>query len=76
MKLINKLSLWGTKKEYPTIISILIAVFIPVLGLIFVGNQINFKADNDGKAHGLFALALIVSFLWWAAVIILVFIFI
>ena len=68
----NKLALWGTKKEYPTIISLIIAVFIPVVGLIFVGNQLKFKSDEDDKARGLFALALILSLLWCAAVIILI----
>ena len=42
----NKLALWGTKKEYPTIISLIIAVFIPAVGLIFVGNQLRFKSDE------------------------------
>jgi len=68
----NKLALWGTKKEYHTIISLIIATFIPLVGLIFVGNQLRFKSDENGKAHGIFALALILSLLWLAAVIILI----
>ena len=68
----NKLALWGTKKEYPTKICLIIAVFLPAVGLIFVGNQLRFKSDENGKARGLFALALILSLIWWAAVIILI----
>ncbi len=69
MKFFNKLSLWGSKKEYHTSISILISILIPVIGLLFVSNQIKFKTDNDGKAHGLFALAMIISLLWWGILI-------
>ncbi len=65
----SKLILWGSYKEYPSIVSILISILLPVIGLLFVVNQTRFKTDNDGKAHGLFVVSMIISLLWWIALI-------
>lgn len=72
----SKLILWGTSKEYPSIISVLFAIIFPIVGMIFVGNQMSFKTDENGKAHGLFLFSIIISLLWWGALITLLIIFI
>lgn len=69
MSLFTGLSLWGTKKEYPSIISILIAILLPIIGFIFVGNQMKFKKDLDGKVHGLFLVSVLLCVIWWGALI-------
>ena len=67
-----KLALWGSKKEYPTIISLLIGIFIPIIGLIFVGNQIKFKSDENDKVNGLFLISLLISLIWLGLLLILI----
>lgn len=60
----------GAKKEYPSIVSVLIALFVPFFGLWFVSNQKEFKELKDGKATGLMAVALVISAFWVFAIII------
>ena len=69
-QLIDKLDGWGAKKEYPSIVSILVALFIPFFGLWFVSNQMEFRKLKNGKATGLMAVALTISVFWGIAIII------
>ena len=69
-QLIDKLDGWGSKREYPTIVSILVAIFIPFFGAFFVSNQKEFKELKNGKATGLMGMALTISALWVIAIII------
>ena len=69
-QLIDKLDGWGAKKEYPSIVSILVALFIPFFGLWFVSNQMEFRELKNGKATGLMAVALTISAFWVIAIII------
>ena len=69
-QLCDKLDGWGAKKEYPTIVSVLVALFIPFFGTWFVLNQKEFKKIKNGKATGLMAVALVISALWAIAIII------
>ncbi len=70
-QLIDKLNGWGSKKEYPAIVSFLVALLIPFFGTFFVSNQKEFKELKNGKATGLMAMALIISALWVFAIILL-----
>lgn len=69
-QLIDKLDGWGSKREYPTIVSILVAIFIPFFGAFFVSNQKKFKELKNGKATGLMGMALVISTLWVIAIIV------
>lgn len=69
-QLIDKLDGWGSKKEYPTIVSILVAIFIPFFGAFFVPNQKKYKELKNGKTTGLMAMALVISTLWVIAIIV------
>jgi len=69
-QLIDRLDGWGSKKEYPSIVSILIALFVPFFGLWFVSNQKEFKELKNGKATGLMAVALVISAFWVFTIII------
>ena len=60
----------GAKKEYPAIVSVLVALFVPFFGLWFVSNQKEFKELKNGKATGLMGLALFISALWGIAIIV------
>ena len=62
--LIGKLDGWGSRKEYPAIVSFLVALFIPFFGLSFVQNQVEYKELKNGKASGLMAVAVVISALW------------
>ena len=75
-KLLNKYWSWGSKKEYNSIVSILVAIIFPIIGLAFVNNQASFKLDYNHKAHGLFLIALLISVLWWGVLFLLLIIFI
>ena len=75
-ELLNKYWGWGSKKEYHSIVSILIAIIFPIIGLAFVNNQAHFKLDKNEKAHGLFLIALLISLLWWGLLFLLIIIFI
>ncbi len=69
-QLIDKLDGWGAKREYPSIVSVLIALFVPFFGVWFVSNQKEFKELKNGKATGLMAVALVISAFWAFAIII------
>ena len=69
-QLIDRLDGWGAKKEYPSIVSVLVSLFVPFFGLWFVSNQKDFKELKNGKATGLMAVALVISALWVFAIII------
>ncbi len=69
-QLIDKLDGWGSKREYPTIVSVLVAIFIPFFGVFFVSNQKEFKELKNGKATGLMGMALTISALWVIAIIV------
>ena len=71
-QLVDKLDGWGAKKEYPSIVSVLVALFIPFFGLFFVSNQKEFKELKNGKATGLMAIALVISALWVLAIILFI----
>ena len=71
-QLIDRLDGWGSKKEYPSIVSVLVALFIPFFGLFFVSNQKEFKELKNGKATGLMAIALVISALWLLAIILFI----
>lgn len=61
----TKFGNWGAKKEYPTILSFIIAIILPIIGLIFVENQAKYKEIKYGKNNGLTILSLTISLLWW-----------
>ena len=69
-QLIDKLDGWSSKREYPTIVSILVAIFIPFFGAFFVLNQKKYKELKNGKTTGLTAIALVISTLWVIAIIV------
>ena len=69
-QVIDKLDGWGSKKEYPSIVSVLVALFVPFFGVWFVSNQKEFKELKNGKATGLMGLALFISALWAIAIIV------
>lgn len=71
-QLIVKLDGWGSKKEYPSIVSVLVALFIPFFGVFFVSNQKEFKQLKYGKTNSLMTMALIISSLWLIAIIVFV----
>ena len=72
-QLIDKLDGWGSRKEYPSIVSVLVSLFIPLVGVYFVYNQQKFKELKNGKATGLMSVAVVISAIWvLAAVIILI----
>ena len=71
-QLIDRLDGWGSKKEYPSIVSVLVAFFIPFFGLFFVSNQKEFKELKNGKATGRMAVALVISALWVLAIILFI----
>ena len=62
---------WGAMKEYPAIISVLVSIFVPIVGLFFVGNQIEYRKKKYGHSSNLLlVLSSIISAIWWCAVII------
>ena len=65
---------WGAKKEYPSILSLLIAIVLPLIGFVFVENQAKYKEIKNGKNNGLTITALTISSLWWIVVFILIFV--
>lgn len=65
-------SKWGAKKEYPGILSLIVAVVLPLIGLTFVENQAKLKEFKYGKNNGLTILSFTISILWWLIVIILI----
>ena len=69
-QVLDKLDGWGSRKEYPAIVSFLVALFIPFFGLFFVQNQNKFKELKNGKATGLMAVAYVISAFWFFAIII------
>ena len=71
-QLLDKLDGWGSRKEYPAIVSILIALFIPFFGLFFVQNQNEFKELKNGKATGLMAVAYVISAFWVFAILLII----
>jgi len=70
--LLGKLDGWGSRKEYPAIVSFLVALFIPFFGLSFVQNQVEYKELKNGKASGLMAVAVVISALWVFAIILVI----
>ena len=71
-QVLDKLDGWGSRKEYPAIVSFLVALFIPFFGLRFVQNQKEFKELKHGKATGLMAVAVVISTLWVFAIILVI----
>lgn len=70
-KIERKIIGWGAKKEYPSIISILVSIFVPIVGLFFVGNQVEYRKLKYGHSSNLLlVLSSIISALWWCLVII------
>ena len=69
-QLYEKLDGWGSKKEYPAIVSILVAIFLPFFGIFFVMNQNKFRELKNGKATGLMAVAFVISAIWVFGIII------
>ena len=67
----EKLDNWGKKKEYPTIVSILVAMFLPIIGCFFVKNQADYKEFKKGKVSGLMQFSIFISILWVIAAIVL-----
>jgi len=72
-QLIVKLDGWGARKEYPSIVSVLVALFLPFFGLFFVNNQKEFKELKNGKATGLMGVAFVISAFWVLAIIVVLF---
>ena len=68
----NKVDNWGSKKEYPAILSLLVAILLPFLGLIFVSNQSKYKEMKYGKNNGIMIASLIISAIWVVLIIIAV----
>ena len=74
-KIERKVVGWGAMKEYPAIVSVLVSIAIPLIGLSFVANQVEYRKLKYGHASGfLLGLSATISLLWWAAVIIALFI--
>ena len=71
-QVLDKLDGWGSRKEYPSIVSVLVALFIPFFGLFFVQNQNEFKELKNGKATGLMAVAYVISAFWVFAIILVI----
>ena len=68
----KKITNWGSMKEYPAIVSVLVAIFVPIAGLFFVGNQVEYRKLKYGHSSNLLlVLSSIISALWWCAVIII-----
>lgn len=63
---------WGAKKEYPSIVSVLVSLFIPFFGLYFVYNQSELKGMKNGKKTGLMGVAALISSLWFIAIVLVV----
>lgn len=68
----SKVNNWGSKKEYPNIVSILVAIFLPLVGLIFVENQAKYKEFKYGKNSLLTIFAITISLVWWLLFIIII----
>lgn len=71
-QVLDKLDGWGSKKEYPAIVSVLVALFIPFVGLYFVKNQMEYKELKNGKATGLMAVALVIGAFWIFLIILII----
>jgi hypothetical protein len=71
-QVLDKLDGWGSRKEYPAIVSFLVALFIPFLGLYFVKNQMEYKELKNGKATGLMAVALVIGAFWVFLIILII----
>jgi hypothetical protein len=71
-QVLDKLDGWGSRKEYPAIVSFLVALFIPFLGLYFVKNQMEYKELKNGKATGLMAVALVIGAFWIFLIILVI----
>ncbi len=71
-QVLDKLDGWGSRKEYPAIVSFLVALFIPFFGLFFVQNQNKFKELKNGKATGLMAVAYVISAFWVFAILLII----
>ena len=74
-KLIYEISRWGAKKEYPNYVSFLIAILLPVIGLIFVSNQKDIKNFRYGKQTRLMSVAISISVIYWLIFLGILFIF-
>lgn len=62
---------WGARKEYATILSIIVAILIPIFGFPFVMNQAQIKEIGHGKINGLMLFAIFVGMLYVLAGILL-----
>ena len=65
---------WGSRKKYPTIVSFIIAIVIPIFGLYFVNNQVELRKIEGKAPNHILVLAAIVVLLWWGALIVTLFI--
>ncbi len=73
-KVERKIVGWGAIKKYPIILSFLIAIIVPFLGLFFVGNQVDLREIEGKKLTFILGLSLLISLLWWGAIIAVLFI--
>lgn len=60
---------WGATKKYPTILSLIIAIIVPVLGLFFVNNQVGLRKIEGKKPNHILVLAIIITTIWWGGLI-------
>lgn len=68
----GKISSWGKKNEYPAILSVLVSIILPLIGLVFVLNQAKYKEFKYGKNSGVMILSITISLLWWLTVYVLI----
>lgn len=74
--LLEKMDGWGAKKEYPSIVSALVGIFLPIIGMLFVMNQVKIKEIKYGRPTGLITVGVVASAFWILTFIIILYIFI
>ena len=74
--LLEKMDGWGAKKEYPSIVSALVGIFLPIIGMLFVMNQVKIKEIKYGRPTGLLTVGVVASAFWILTLIITLYIFI
>lgn len=73
-KVEGKVSNWGKRREYPAILSVIISILLPLIGIVFVFNQAKLKEFIYGKNNGLVLLSIVISLFWWGIAGILIYI--
>lgn len=66
----NKIAGWGSKNVYKNSICLLVSIFLPIVGTLFLLNQYMIRQRLYRKGF-VFKLSLFIGFLWWIAIIIL-----